>query len=166
MKKMLLLAAILCGASVLADSDPIEYQMLYWQVGNGYRADDAVGARMYATLSEGGTHINIGGSKPGRGQATGFINKSDFSSLTFDKNQAIYFFELFAADGLILSTSQGFSYTDLLAANAFDITYAGMMDAPIVHSQPFTAYAMIPEPTSGLLMLLGLAGLALRRKRA
>ena len=30
----------------------------------------------------------------------------------------------------------------------------------------WTATAAVPEPTSGLLMLLGFAGLALRRKRA
>ena len=29
-----------------------------------------------------------------------------------------------------------------------------------------TSYALVPEPTSGLLMLVGLAGLALRRRRA
>ena len=33
-------------------------------------------------------------------------------------------------------------------------------------STQMTSYALVPEPTSGLLMLVGLAGLALRRRRA
>lgn len=33
-------------------------------------------------------------------------------------------------------------------------------------STPGTAFGSVPEPTSGLLMLLGVAGLALRRRRA
>lgn len=164
MKKMILMAAILCGVSAFADDPEIEYQMLYWQVTEDSRgADQATGARMYAVVSE-GERINLGGSRTEVGQATGVINMSDFSSLGFDKVQASYYFELFSADGLILSTSDGFTYANLLAAYAFDITYADSMTAPVVHSAPFSAIT-VPEPTSGLLMLLGFAGLALKRKR-
>ncbi len=48
-----------------------------------------------------------------------------------------------------------FDYEDYV--NALDYTTAG---------QPGSNWAAVPEPTSGLLMLLGMAGLALRRRRA
>ena len=48
-------------------------------------------------------------------------------------------------------------------------TYAGIGDLKISSATPSswsTAGSSVPEPTSGLLMLVGLAGLALRRRRA
>ena len=44
-------------------------------------------------------------------------------------------------------------------------TYAGVGDITIATSGA-TEWSTVPEPTSGLLMLVGLAGLALKRKRA
>ncbi len=38
--------------------------------------------------------------------------------------------------------------------------------APVLDTSKAGTWAAVPEPTSGLLMLLGLAGLALKRKRA
>ena len=50
--------------------------------------------------------------------------------------------------------------------NAGAIYNGGMsMATPYAFSQ-FTTSQVVPEPTSGLLMLIGLAGLALKRKRA
>jgi len=49
---------------------------------------------------------------------------------------------------------------DTWSGSAFTFTTAGTSSAPTY----FTA--SVPEPTSGLLMLLGMAGLALRRRRA
>lgn len=45
------------------------------------------------------------------------------------------------------------------------ISTAGLMTATS-GKQNTTAWTAVPEPTSGLLMLLGMAGLALKRKRA
>ena len=49
------------------------------------------------------------------------------------------------------------------AANSYDVNYIGSTAGS---ASGWTAAGAIPEPTSGLLMLVGLAGLALRRKRA
>ena len=40
-------------------------------------------------------------------------------------------------------------------------TYGGLAETPTVGK-----WSAVPEPTSGLLLLLGMAGLALKRKRA
>ena len=48
---------------------------------------------------------------------------------------------------------------DTWSGSAFTFTTAGTSSAP-------TYFTAVPEPTSGLLLLLGMAGLALKRKRA
>ena len=48
---------------------------------------------------------------------------------------------------------------DTWSGSAFTFTTAGTSSAP-------TYFTAVPEPTSGLLLILGMAGLALKRKRA
>ena len=95
-----------------------------------------------------------------------------------------------AASGVIKNTSTAFSSDKFVVGNDYDfyITYQdggktftsatvskGALESqtqPIgfgnMASQTQTAsnWAAVPEPTSGLLLLLGMAGLALKRKRA
>ena len=175
MKKILLVAAILCGVSSFADEftdDAIQYQMLYWQIGNGYAAENAVGGALYATVGTSDEKIYLAGYETPLGEATGVRNETilvqdgvkTYSSFSYQ--EATFFFELIDSEYNALSTSQGFAFSDFVNSGAFAIDYAGLAKPSVSPSAPFTAYAMIPEPTSGLLMLFGLAGLALRRKRA
>ena len=55
---------------------------------------------------------------------------------------------------------EGTTYTPPSAGTAQSIAVS------LAGSGTFTASSPVPEPTSGLLMLLGMAGLALRRRRA
>ena len=83
-----------------------------------------------------------------------------FASLAdIDTSSASFVVELFNESGTWLAQSAALSGS---AAAAY--IYNGGISAP--PAVPWTAGSFaIPEPTSGLLMLLGIAGLALRRKR-
>ena len=67
-------------------------------------------------------------------------------------------------------TAENFDGVDAFVKSAFvDGTYkdtTGISFNDIGVAGSWTAYSAVPEPTSGLLLLLGVAGLALRRRRA
>jgi len=73
--------------------------------------------------------------------------KDDWSGYTFVA-------EAYDAKGNILGSSHGVSIEQLASGLSTDMAPAG----------PY-AFTVIPEPTSGLLLLLGVAGLALKRKK-
>ena len=57
--------------------------------------------------------------------------------------------------------------TKTISASAASITFtSGNVSSTLNNTSNWKSYGAVPEPTSGLLMLLGVAGLALRRKRA
>lgn len=81
------------------------------------------------------------------------------------REEATFRVELFNATGTLLAYSDvWWSYADLLKNNAIvSPTHEKDRQTPWMGGA-FTSAGAVPEPTSGLLMLLGLAGLALRRK--
>ena len=96
---------------------------------------------------------------------------NDFSA---DKTSGDWYFAVFSADekSVYISTVAASDYDNVTGINT--VTFGKQTDA----SKAFVttsgaAYSgagwytqSVPEPTSGLLMLLGMAGLALRRRRA
>ena len=65
-------------------------------------------------------------------------------------------------DHFVLRTGTSASnYVGVLMDYAADFS-----DFASIESGSWTTYSSVPEPTSGLLLLLGVAGLALRRRRA
>lgn len=78
---------------------------------------------------------------------------------------------VFSDDSLIGGSTYKFYYTmEDAAGNTFEsVTKAMKAQATSTASVQFGAggtWTAVPEPTSGLLLLLGVAGLALKRKRA
>ena len=70
--------------------------------------------------------------------------------------------EMAEGDHFVLRTGvSGTNYDGILEDNA-----AEFYDLNPIGASDWTTYSSVPEPTSGLLLLLGVAGLALKRKRA
>ena len=83
------------------------------------------------------------------------------------------FFVVFDSDTLTSGStkyavvSEASTLTQSPSATAANITFVGGNQSSFLNNPAnWKSYGVVPEPTSGLLMLLGMAGLALRRKRA
>ena len=111
---------------------------------------------------------NSGAIKLASGTAAG---AGDVTAYLFVIDASAYSSLLVNTTGATLSDAVWTSYgSDLASAKATQVSVkkgskANLTD-PSDYTNGNTAYAAIPEPTSGLLMLLGMAGLALKRKRA
>ena len=90
-------------------------------------------------------------------------------STTDSSNSYDFYFAIIDGDNIYLSNSKNVTAngTDTAVTISFGSQAAGSLAAPAGEGfQGAGAWSAVPEPTSGLLMLVGLAGLALRRKRA
>lgn len=86
-----------------------------------------------------------------------------YSKLPADNlDQLSFYIELYGFDDRVVGTSQGATYSELFEAKAI---YEEMGTGGVEGLYHFVASSRTPEPTSGLLVLLGMGALALRRKR-
>ena len=136
----------------------------YWLVALG--ADGTAGITVDTT---GNINLNATASVVDSGAATAWDMMGPISGLSEADNGKSYAFVLFDQDNLMY----GVSDIEVLAgikdappANATPIEFANGADEYGSFLSANTAAVAVPEPTSGLLLLLGMAGLALKRKRA
>ena len=157
------LALTFACTSALADNN---YQYLYWYVdetdsGNTY-------AFAYATLTEGNSGAAIDlrpANSYSESQELGYTAGSGpigfESDLGTYANSASYFYiELFGEDNVPFAVSTSMTYSQLYAAGYLGNPGTGTQAE---HAWKVSAF-MVPEPTSGMLFLAGLALLGLRRK--
>ena len=179
MKKMILLATIAFvatvthGASIkwtikninqFGSSDKIASGSNY-QIALFYSADTTISATFDGKSIAAGDDTLIGTFAPA---GTGGL-KSTGTAVDWDyKAGSYYYVALFNEKG----TTSATAYTQYAKSNLLTGNPAAVSpDTPLALSWT-TAYASpsytaaAPEPTSGLLLLLGMAGLALKRKRA
>ena len=169
MTKMITLAVAMMAGSLFAD-----YQYLYWMVDiTGESSDYQFN---YATVSMNGTLLDNNDSAnasvgsyimanavteaastalgyvagEGKGNSYWAYDVTGFATSTF-------LFELFDASDNRVAWKQ---VSGSSLANYIQTTGMSQVESPYVVS------GVVPEPTSGLLLLLGIAGLALKRKQA
>lgn len=82
----------------------------------------------------------------------------------YDTAVSRYMITLFNSSGAQIATSSPYLYEDIITSGNTWYTDTMSMKADKV-AVLNNKMEFVPEPTSGLLMLLGLAGLALKRKR-
>ena len=111
---------------------------------------------------------------------SGTVNSSGIGSVTavasgksLDAGSYEGFFVLFdsaspaagSANYVVLSGATTLSKT--IAATTANVSFtSGNVSSTLSNASNWKSYGAVPEPTSGLLVLLGMAGLALKRKRA
>lgn len=168
MKKLITMALVAACATFAGASE------LWWTIADdatysGTGLSDWSVAKFYASAdgkTVGGTQVGSNLSKEKIGELT--YVATDISG--YDSAAYSFYVELCNSEGnrlgssYVSATQGAVAYTDVAGA-----LYRGGMDTstptPYSFSQ-FTSAEVVPEPTSGLLLLIGFAGLALRRKRA
>lgn len=175
MKKLIFsaLMALSCGALFAADTD----MYLFWMIsdnatvsGGGVLPDDLSGYTARISDGSGSNYLTLYSALPNDG------GTSYGTSMT--ASQALgYGFERWAAIG---GYDSGSFFVELLADGSDVVAYtsehmtyaqlASYMSPMKGQAKPadaygFSTFTAVPEPTSGLLLLLGVAGLALRRKK-
>ena len=157
MKKLLVLAAVLV-AGVAANAASFKWSAANIYASNG--TDKFSGsATLYAFLatSDASTAFEVDTATV----ATGAIAQKTFSSDSLvGGNNYSFFFVIEDGDKTFTSAVVANKVAQATASTTF--TFGNQQSA----TQNASNWAAVPEPTSGLLMLLGVAGLALKRKRA
>lgn len=176
MKKMMVAAAIaMLGIAVQAAS-------VNWSI-NAIQSspDNAVGAGWIVQVFD--SSVTFDYAKAASGDITAWINGSTVAAgatfraagtATMDNGTTKNVYAVIY-DATSIDSAKNYIVSDVLsltanAAGSNVLASFGAMTGTTTANKflnsSWTATAAVPEPTSGLLMLLGMAGLALRRRRA
>ena len=113
-----------------------------------YNGDEYLYGKM-AEYSTGDVDTSVGASQD---FTMVLVNNDSYTDLTAVKD----------GDMFVLRTGESITDYD----GSIEARFAMFEDATTIAQGDWTKYSSVPEPTSGLLLLLGVAGLALRRRRA
>ena len=161
MKKVILSFAIAMVAVVT------NAEFLNWTVGSTFKGlnsgSDYDSAKIYYTTTansnSGGTYLDSIGKTPG-------VSSIDISEI--DKSNLGFYIEVYNYDvstgyGDAVAKSDYYSYSSLVGTKA--ITTSALAAASIAYAFNGSGVQATPEPTSGLLLLMGFAMLGLKRKK-
>ena len=158
MKKLLVLAAIIV-AGIAANAASFK-----WTASNIYSPADSTTKLSGATVTL-YAYLSTADISTATAVATASTTAAGAVSKTFDADLSVgsdynFYFVIESGDKAFTSTTK--ANIAAQATSTSNIAFGSMASA----TQNASNWAAVPEPTSGLLMLLGLAGLALKRKRA
>ena len=180
MKKIIMVAAIVCAAA-FANAAAIGWTCagLTGYSGNAYKflvigQNGVESTTQIAALLDAGSNIDSYAFGSGSVSATGTANTlSGSSGKTLDPGTYTGFYVIFdkaapvagEANYALISGATGLTQT--FTATKAAATFAAANQSGFVgDASNWKSFGSVPEPTSGLLLLLGMAGLALKRKVA
>ena len=171
-KLIVIFAAILLASCANAAGGGDSY--LYWMIDaeqpspvEFYLAmiytEGADGNKEYLTVGSGEEEADFIGFEDADGNpiAVTEAHEGFYTKLPDDPESFSYFIELYDLDGNSLAWSRLVSYSEIMNNIYHDMSISGIENA--YHFSASTR--VVPEPTGGLLVLLGVGALALRRKR-
>lgn len=151
--KRIVLFAIVSAFAVIAQAEE-----LWWFVANDAVTETWDEAVVYATDSQNQAKIDTWARTDlSYGDGVAFTDLDGYASAGY-----LFYVELLNSAERI-AKSDTVSYNVLLSSCAIS---SAMRSMPTPYQFSNFSSLAVPEPTSGLLMLIGLAGLALKRKRA
>lgn len=167
-------------ATLLMAAQAYSFEFIYWQLDESYNTPEFNAAMIWAFNEAGDkfslTVYDVTGEEseliePGGGAVSPHLTNPYYSRIdvgNFNAEEFSFYVELYMMSSdyssyeIVGSSTPPVSYSDLALAGKI---YAEMGMEGVT---PYTFYAtskMVPEPTGGLLVLLGVGALALRRKR-
>ena len=175
MKSLFCTLLLAAGALSAFGEDAPSY--LYWMLTDDLSSNPYSAEFSFARIKVDNTQEYVGlagddlawqeavGVEPAPEKEVGTTTKAYWANLGSFTSGYSYVLELYlddgSDDGCLVGKSGPIAYADLagfLSSDADDPTKRP--------AAAFEAWQVVPEPTSGLLVMLGVAGLALRRKRA
>ena len=174
MKKLLIVAAVALAAVVS------QAAAVTWTVNNIQSSPDtAVGAGWLVQIYAAETAFTYDAAKAGTitaldsatSVASGTIFKASNSFGDYAGGAAVNTYAVIFDAGTV-DAAKNYIVSDVLnksisaAGSPLNITFGNMASTASSNMFRNSTWTAVPEPTSGLLMLLGMAGLALRRRRA
>ena len=171
MKKLIALCAVALSMGAFADS------YLYWMVSDSLTWDstpapsyDTARVGVLDNTGKSVAYLNIynWGETTGAGSAqivSGLDNAFYANLGSYAASGYSYYIELLNDSTVVGRSTDSFAYSEKAAQILTSISQTDIPSSDTAWA-PTNYTSAVPEPTSGMLLLFGLAGLALRRKRA